>query len=182
MIQVYLVTGISSSHLFQTGGSNTMLRAPGASSSTSLLCGNQAAPHHLSVDSENECDVDFLDAGNGEDLMFRECVCQSVSPKVFSCCLYMLISGWKDRWWIDTKTKSTWFPFSCEHRSEGFAIPTQGNTDLVPYSKSATFTLDSKTPPRMHNCCLWNRFLAKYNQTWGYNNTIILLYYHRRNF
>lgn len=93
MIQVYLVTWISSSPLFQTGGSNTMLRAPGASSSTSLLCGNQAAPHHLSVDSENECDVEFLDAGNGEDLMFRECVCQSVSPKVFSCCLYMLISG-----------------------------------------------------------------------------------------
>ena len=57
-----------------------MLRAPGASDSTSLLCGNQAAPHHLSVDSENECDVDFLDAGNGEDLMFRECVC--VSPVV----------------------------------------------------------------------------------------------------
>ena len=31
-----------------------MLRAPGASNSTSLLCGNQAAPHHLSVDLGDE--------------------------------------------------------------------------------------------------------------------------------
>ena len=35
-----------------------MLRAPGASNSTSLLCGNQAAPHHLSVDLDDECSVD----------------------------------------------------------------------------------------------------------------------------
>lgn len=80
MMQVYLVTCISSAHAFQTGSGNTMLRAPRASNSTSLLRGNQAAPHHLGVDLDDESSVDFLEAGNGEDLMFWEFMC---SPKVF---------------------------------------------------------------------------------------------------